>query len=285
MASAPNLPTHTVYHPANLSAAGLHKLPIIAWGNGACINYGNRFRNFLTEIASHGFLAVAIGPMGPAEVETAVSGSKARGKPAAVSSAAKRNAGSPPIDYIPSDTTAGQLTDAIDWAIAENSRPGSPYYGKLDTSKIAVMGQSCGGLQATAAARDPRVSVLGVWNSGLFTDAQRIKDIADADVSKEALPSLKVASIYVTGDSSDQAFKNAEDDFARIAGPSVRLWRDKTPHAGTYREPNGGAFGPVGVAFLKWRLLGDKEAARMFTGADCTLCKQPEWHVRTKNIE
>jgi dienelactone hydrolase len=285
MLQEPTLATHTVYRPANLTAPGLRKLPIIAWGNGACVNVGNRFRYFLTEIASHGFFAVAIGPIGPKEAENSTSSGDVRGKPAAVSPAARRTAGSPPINYIPSDTTAGQLTEAIDWAIAENSRPGSPYFGKLDTSKVAVMGQSCGGLQATAAARDPRVSVLGVWNSGLFTDAQRVLDIAAADAPKSMLPTLRVASIYVTGDSSDQAFKNADDDFERIAGPSLRLWREQTAHKGTYREPNGGAFGPVAVAFLKWRLQGDQQAARMFMGPDCELCKKPEWHLRKKNID
>lgn len=284
MVQEPNLPTHTVYRPARLDAAGMKKLPIIAWGNGACVNQGNRFRYFLTEIASNGFMAIAIGPIGPPNVETSLSSGDVRGKPSAVSPAAKRTADSPKIDYIPADTTAGQLTDAIDWAIAENSRPGSPYYGKLDTSRIAVMGQSCGGLQASAAARDPRVTVLGVWNSGLFTDAQRVMDIAAADAPKTMLPGLRIPSIYVTGDQSDQAFKNAEDDFARVGGPSIRLWREQTGHKGTYREPNGGAFSPVAVAFLKWRLQDDQQAARMFIGPDCTLCKQPEWHLRTKNM-
>lgn len=280
------LPTHTIYRPARLDAAGLPKLPIIAWGNGACVNVGNRFRPFLSEIASHGYLAIAIGPIGPKEAETVDSSSKVRGQPAAVSSAAKRTANSPKIDYIPSDTAASQLTDAVDWAIAENKRPGSPYYGKLDTAKIAVMGQSCGGLQASAAARDPRVSVLGIWNSGLFDDAERIRLIADADVSKADLPRLRVASIYVTGDPAhDQAYKNAETDFAVVSGPSVRAWRENTPHAGTYREANGGAFGPVAVAFLNWQLKGDKAASKMFVGPDCELCKQPGWHVRTKNLD
>ena len=38
MDSDPSLPTHTLYHPADLAAAG--KLPIVAWGNGACWNVG-----------------------------------------------------------------------------------------------------------------------------------------------------------------------------------------------------------------------------------------------------
>ena len=67
MASDSTLATHTVFRPQDLSAFGKKaKLPIIAWGNGACANSPWEHVNFLSEVASHGFLVVAIGPM-PAE--------------------------------------------------------------------------------------------------------------------------------------------------------------------------------------------------------------------------
>jgi len=50
MADDPSLPDHTLYYPANIDGAG--KLPVITWGNGACVNAGNWFRYFLTEIAT-----------------------------------------------------------------------------------------------------------------------------------------------------------------------------------------------------------------------------------------
>src|SRR5437868_1993898 len=61
MADDPSLPDHTLYYPANMGPAG--KLPVITWGNGACLNAGNRFRDFLSEIASHGFLVISGGPI------------------------------------------------------------------------------------------------------------------------------------------------------------------------------------------------------------------------------
>src|SRR6202012_2226851 len=61
MEMAAGLPTHTLYPPANMVAAG--KLPIIAWGNGACLNAGNSFRWFLSDIASYGYLIIALGPI------------------------------------------------------------------------------------------------------------------------------------------------------------------------------------------------------------------------------
>ena len=52
--------------------------------------------------------------------------------------------------------------EAIDWAVRENSRKGSKFYGKLDTTKIAAAGQSCGGGQAFDIAGDPRLTTVGI---------------------------------------------------------------------------------------------------------------------------
>ena len=61
METAPRLPTHTLYHPAALGSAG--KLPVVAWGNGGCANVGNSFRWFLSDIASYGYMVIAVGPI------------------------------------------------------------------------------------------------------------------------------------------------------------------------------------------------------------------------------
>ena len=56
-----SLDTHTIFHPKDLSVFGdNNKLPIIAWGNGACANSPWEHINFLSEVASHGFLVIAI---------------------------------------------------------------------------------------------------------------------------------------------------------------------------------------------------------------------------------
>src|SRR5689334_754188 len=56
------LPTHTIYRPKDLGALHGQKLPIIAWGEGGCSNNGAFYKNFLSEIASYGYLAIATGP-------------------------------------------------------------------------------------------------------------------------------------------------------------------------------------------------------------------------------
>ncbi|WP_440963502.1 alpha/beta hydrolase [Massilia sp. GER05] len=275
------LPTHTVYRPARLPA---DPLPIVAFANGGCENAGNRFRPFLTEIASHGYLVVAIGPIVPAG-DKAVRVAPAPGSPAAAHPELAGSTSLAPGSTRPSPTYAAQLIQAIDWAIAENARPGSPYHGKLDRSRIAVMGQSCGGLQAIDAAHDPRVRTLAVLNSGVFPANGRSWEIAAAHADIADLATLHGSVLYLTGDPRDAAFPQSEDNYARTNHiPAVRLWRENTPHMGTYREENGGAFGTVVVAWLDWQLKGDRNAAHQFLGAGCGLCTRPEWHVQSKGF-
>lgn len=280
----PSLATHVVYRPANLAALKNEKLPIVAFANGGCVNVGNRFRYFLSEIASHGFLAIATGTMGPKEAESSLSSSDNQNPPAAGSPAAL-GVKHAETGQRPAATTAKQMIDAIDWAIAENKRKGGKYEGRLDTTSIAVMGQSCGGLQAIDAAHDPRVTTLGVWNSGSFPTDGFAWRLAASRADKADVKSLKVPALYVSGEPSDVAYPNADNDFELLQVPAFRAWKEQTGHAGTYREPNGGAYGQVAVAWLQWQLKGDSQAARQFVGPQCGLCTQPEWKVKSKGMD
>jgi type 1 glutamine amidotransferase/dienelactone hydrolase len=263
------LPTHTIYRPANLKALGSKRLPIVVWGNGACANIGNRFRYFLSEIVSYGYLAVATGPIGSAAVESTSDSAPSIGEPA------------DPALRKPK-TTASQLIDALNWAIAQNSRKDGPYFGRLATDKIAVMGQSCGGLQAIVAAADPRVTTTVIWNSGTFPSGS---GLPGAPATKESLKSLHAPVAYISGDESDVAFKNSNADFEAINGiPVFRAWMAGVGHSDMYRKPNGGEFGVVGRHWLDWQLKGDRKAARQFVGIDCGLCKDSRWTVSRKNI-
>jgi hypothetical protein len=276
----PSLPTHTVYRPADLAALGKEKLPVVAWGNGACINAGNRFRFFLTEIASHGFLVVAIGPIGPASIEYR----PARPRPSTGVHI------SPPVE--PPDVAAAmtqhvthpkQLLEVLDWAKVENERPASPFYHRLNTAKFAVMGQSCGGEQAIEASADPRVTTSVAWNSGIKAEATDTP--GGKMLTKQDLQLVHAPIAFIGGDASDIAFIDQNDSFARLTKvPAFRAYEDGVTHGGTYGEPNGGAFAKVGVAWLQWQLEGNKQAAKMFIGKDCGLCMKSGWHVMKKNI-
>lgn len=251
----PRLPTHTVYRPKDLRAVK-GKLPVIAWGNGACANNGLAHRNYLLEIASYGFLAIAIGP--PADPP-------------------------PPRPATGPATRSSQLLDAIGWAIAENGRRDSPYYKKLNTAEIAVMGMSCGGIQAYAVATDPRIRMVGIWNSGILKEPIRGNGPQMEDVRKDQLDRLHTPVFYVMGDKSDIAFDNGLDDFQRVTKvPAIHMYRDGVGHGGTYGQPNGGEFAKVAVALLQWQLKHDRRAGQMFLGSQCGFCQDKSWHISKK---
>lgn len=228
---------HTIYRPVTLP--GSERLPIVVWGNGACLADGTMFENILTEFASHGFLVIA------------------NGRPGGFGR-----------------TDAAMLTEAIDWAVAENTRLFSPYQGKLDTDKVAVMGQSCGGLETYEVADDPRITTTVLWNSGLLSDRDN-----------HLLTRLHAPIAYFTGGPTDIAYANAVDDWGRLpAGLPAFMGHLDVGHYGTFGEPNGGEYGRVGVQWLKWQLKGDQNARRQFVGADCGLCVSPDWDVEQKNL-
>ena len=260
--SYPGLPTHTAYHPTALDAFGpANRLPIVSWGNGACARNGSAFATFLTQIASHGYLAISIGPKD--------AGGRGQG------------AGAPPAAPTIDDA---MLIEAIDWAIRENGDRSSRFFGRIDTTKIAVMGQSCGGLQALAVSHDPRVTTTVVMNSGALPPDSKSPALAQTAGNKQSLARLHGPTAYIIGGPSDVAYPNAEDDFARITTVPVFKANLNVGHGGTYRQPGGGWFGEVAAAWLDYQLKGSAEAAKWFVGADCRLCTEPVWTVEKKGM-
>ncbi|MBU6164922.1 MAG: alpha/beta hydrolase [Alphaproteobacteria bacterium] len=284
MATADALPAHVIYHPANLARAG--KLPVVAWGNGACINAGNRFRYFLTEIASHGYLVLANGVMGNPALEVGPQENPPVRPPGSPPPPPPppRDPNAPPTPNqlrAPGTTTPQQLIESIDWAIAENARPGSPLFGRIDTGRIAVMGQSCGGVQTLRVAGDPRISTIMVWNSGVGMIPGNPANPA------AVLDSIHTPVAFIHGDrNNDVAFYASEANARALARvPVFQAWQDGMTHLGTYGQANGGFYGKIAVAWLDWQLKGNGKAGRMFTGPDCALCTDSSWHVFKARID
>lgn len=249
-----SLPTHTIFRPADLTAFGNdRKLPVIAWGNGACANSPWEHINFLSEVASHGFLTIAIGPM-PQE------GERGMGR-----------------------SDASQLLDAINWAIDQNNNEASPFYQKIDTSKIAVSGMSCGGLQTLEVAPDPRITTAIVCNSGILGNPGGGMP-GMPQLTKETLSKLHSPVLYLLGGESDIAYQNGMDDYERINHVPVFVANMDVGHGGTYSQPHGGEFAKVATAWYKWQLKDDVEAGKMFTGKSPLLSTSAHWKVDKKNI-
>ena len=273
----PSLPDHVVYRPADISkVAG--KLGVIAWGNGGCSADGAGARLHLEEIASHGYLAIASGTIqsGPGAPEGKA---EPAGPPPAPPPAAP---GAPPgMPAIPPPATkSSALRDAIDWALAENSRAGSKYFHRINPDWIAVSGWSCGGLQALEIAADPRVRTAVIHNSGIFSPGAN--PIPGMSISKSDLRKLHSPVIYILGGPTDIAYANGMDDFKTIDTVPVMAANLDVGHGGTFIQPNGGRAASVAVSWLDWQLKGDPEAAKRFTGDDCGLCKNPDWTLQKK---
>jgi dienelactone hydrolase len=114
-------------------------------------------------------------------------------------------------------TRDADMQTALDWAVKENAKASSPYHNKLDPEKIALMGQSCGGLQAIANSTDPRIKTTIVWNSGLFPDGSIGTSLSAA--TKATLSKMHAPVAYINGGPADAAYVNALDDMKHIEAP------------------------------------------------------------------
>lgn len=247
-------PTHTLFCPKDLSLFGnAEKLPVIAWGNGACANSPWEHINFLSEVASHGFLVIALGPM-PQE------GEKGSGR-----------------------STSSQITDAINWAVAQNEDTKSPFYHKLDITRIAISGMSCGGLQTLETASNSRATTIVVCNSGIFINPITAMP-GMPNLKKEDLKKIHTPTLYILGGEKDIAYQNGMDDYANINHVPVFVANMEVGHGGTYGQPHGGEFAKVATAWFCWQLKGDVQAGKMFTGNPCGLSANPIWKTDKKMI-
>jgi dienelactone hydrolase len=269
-----SLPDHVVYRPADLGKLGSKKLGLYLFGNGGCSNDGASSRLHLLEIASHGYLAIALGRIrtGP--------GATVPPEPARSQQPEVRGA---PRSLPPPATDSKGLITALEWALGQNVDPASPYHDRIDPTAVAVSGFSCGGLQALQVAADPRVKTLVVMNSGIFNDGSPIPGIS---VSKTLLGTLHAPTLYLLGSETDIAYKNGMDDFARIDHIPVFVGNVVgAGHGGTYWEPNGGKAAAAVVAWLDWQLRGDENGKRKFVGESCGLCVDAAWKIDKKRID
>jgi hypothetical protein len=263
----PSLPRHVVYRPKDLASLGRTKLGVVAWGNGGCSEDGASSRFHLLEIASHGYLVIASG-----RILSGPGAPPREPRPAA-----------PAGQIAPPRTQVSDLTDAVNWALAENQRAGSPYFGRIDPAQIAYSGWSCGGLQALQVAKDPRVKTLVIHNSGVLNDGPNTT-IPGMNVGKDVLTTLHTPVIYIQGGPADIAYANGMDDFNRISHVPAAIANLPVGHGGTFNEPNGGAAASVAVSWLNWQLRGDAQSAKRFVGEDCGLCKDTQWSLQRKQF-
>jgi len=268
-------PGFTVFYPQDLSAfPKKDKLPILVMSGPGCVKSAAPFRPFFEEMAAHGYLMIACGPL-------TMGGPRPGG-------AAVPDGGAPPRM---AQNTKEDMLAAIDWAFAENERPDSPFYGKVDTDHVSVMGQSCGGILCLDIMEDPRITLLTMFNTGLFSAPAGGGGFSMGSVQSEpkdqVFARLRVPIAYFVG-GTDMARPNATDDYPYINDVPVFLAVreiEGDAHGGTFREEKGGAFGEAALAWLDWNLKGRKSAEKKFLGADNMFDSDSLWiEYKHKNI-
>jgi dienelactone hydrolase len=288
MAVEDGLSTHVAYYPANLAALGTRKLPVVIWGNGSCLYAGNRYRSFLSEIASHGYLVIAGGPMGEVALEVgpqsnpaprgAGSGRGARGDQA--QGRGGRGEQPAPAAQPQGRVTVPLLKEAIDWAVQRNTTATSWFHNRLDLNSVVVMGHSCGGgLAVQLATEDSRVTALGIWFSGAGLAGAQGSD-------PSALLKIKGPVLLITGEEKlDIAYESGKKTFEALNHvPIFYGWQDELQHIGTFGAKDGGDMGRIATNWLEWITRKDRKAGQMFSGANCGLCRDPTWHISRKKM-
>ncbi len=257
-----SLSDFVVYRPMNMDAAmrvgrlGMfqtgevktEKLPVLVFCNGGCMDTSIGYENMLTDIASYGYVVVAIG-----ELQMLAQHEKDQ------------------------HTPSSMVQQALDWICQQADDPASPYYNKIDQEKIAAAGHSCGGAQVLANADDRRLKTYLILNAGMGK-------MTMADASAKSLKNLHGPILYLVGGTEDVAWKNAQMDYKAIKKvPVVLADNTKSGHGGTYEQPNGGANSRMVRAWLDWQLKGNTEQKAIFIDGD--LKDYADWTIMHKNFK
>jgi len=248
-----------IFRPSNLERFPKpDTLPVMVWGNGGCAVDNPRYDGLLTTVASHGFLVITTA----------------------------NAAGAPPAGAAPSGrrATADDLKAAIDWADKENARAGSPLNGKIDTKKVSVMGQSCGGALSVTLGADTRVGTIGVFNSGVQPSDPGAPPSTFPTV--DALEKLHGPVLLINGHERDFMLERSKATYDAVDTlPAFYGARHGAGHTATAYHQGGGEFANVMSNWLLWQFKGDKTASRMFVGAKCSLCTNKNWDTASKRLE
>jgi hypothetical protein len=164
-----------------------------------------------------------------------------------------------------------EIIAGIDWILAENAKSDSPFFGKLDETKIASMGYSMGALATTTIAADPRLTTtIHISGGNMVTD--RIKML-----HAPAAFLCGAAGVDIAGD-------GCVTDFAAATVPVFYGVFNGGDHLGVQTAPYSGRIQIVVTGWLRWQLMSDPSLKSMFVGDQCTVCKDSNWTIKQKGL-
>ena len=220
---------YTVFYPATWDDACLH--PIGAWGNGTGVIGSWVYEHLNAHVASWGIVVIASqGPMAGTGLDHRL---------------------------------------GIDWLLAQNEDPESPFFGRL-SPRAGVAGHSQGGIGASAAASHPNVvAEVNVEGGGGSNGRATLLLTGTLDFMR---PSIEASWMLSNGPTFLASYANT----SHIITPSV-LGAD---------TPGGIQVKRLYTAWYRCFLADDATACELFTGGDaCGICDEPEWfELRAKNL-
>jgi pimeloyl-ACP methyl ester carboxylesterase len=172
-----------------------------------------------------------------------------------------------------STVNSGTGTEMLDGArslAAENTRPGSEYFGRIDTAHVGATGHSQGGGGAIAAGADPVVTTTVPLEPGPLGSVPALHGpvfFLGGQFDTIVPPPLLVIPRYY-------AASHVPAVYGELAGAT---------HF-TAAGDAGGFRGAITAWFRYW-LAGDQQAKSVFFGPGCTLCADPAWSKVLRNAE
>lgn len=240
-----NVDGAVLYRPKNMIAGCLY--PVVTWGHGAGGSPSN-YTTVLTTIASHGFVVIA------------------------------STAGNVQDGGSASNQFNNKMVQVADWVVKQNDISSSALYKKIDTAKIGAAGHSQGGYGASEAGQNPliktSVSICGAVGSA----------------------NQKGPAFIICGGKDTNSGARCEDHptatFNGTTGVPVFFGKCLSADHGNWgfeamladkTKPHDVV--QATVAWFRYHLMGDAAYRAWFYGADCSLCKHPNWSVQRKGMD
>ena len=279
----PDLPGRYIYRPADF-ASRMEKMPVIVWANGGCSRNDQDWKGLYEHWAGAGYVVITMSEPG-AKPRPKAEYDRIRALIAAEQNGtASPRAARPAGAGMPARTkeTLDMQAEAIDWVDRSYSATEGVYAGKLDVTRIAAAGNSCGGVTSLhLAAQDPRVKSVYVLSGSSVGPDATIEEVG------AVLGTVTAPSLWIVGGPEDAARGAAEIDFAAIRPetPAVLLRRSSFDHAQMTFEPSiQRDAASIGLTWFDATLRGEADAARLLITQGCLECEPARWSIWAKNM-